>query len=112
MKIKRIVAAFGLLTAGLSSHAHAADVDFARFLATPAGAAGVAAAVAGLGQCDSPISWDYAFDPETDRQNSDHLYLICQHYDEDDEEMYDKGVIAKFLFWNDQPHLESLTYLP
>ncbi|MBO0344927.1 hypothetical protein [Roseibium limicola] len=87
-------------------------VDFNRFLATPAGAAGLAAAVVGLGHCDTPLSWGAAWDDEIGDENNDHLFVACQYIDASDEEMYDKSVVAKFNFWDGKPTLASLTYLP
>ncbi|WP_417680501.1 hypothetical protein [Roseibium sp.] len=114
MTFKMTAAAGSLFLTMLAGQAQAADVDFARFLATPAGASGVAAAVAGLGKCDTPLSWGYAYDEALDRENTDHLFAACQ-FDpdwEEGEELYDKSVIAKFMFLEGQPYLESLTYLP
>lgn len=92
--------------------ASAQTIDFSRFLATPAGAAAVSAAVAGLGTCDTPLAWDYAYDEATGGPNPDHLFVGCQYLDNSDEEMYDKSVIAKFQFWDGKPVLDSLAYLP
>ncbi|MEP0232927.1 hypothetical protein [Roseibium sp.] len=96
----------------LSGAAKAADVDFTRFLASSSGAAGVAAAVAGLGHCDTPLSWEYAHDENLGKVNPDHLLVACQYKDPDDEEFYDKSVTARFMFWDGDPVLDSLNYLP
>ena len=92
--------------------AQAQDVDFKRFLSSSAGAAGVAAAVAGLGQCDTELWWGISYDEAIGTENPDHLFVSCQYYDKEDESMYDKSVVAKFMFWDGKPTLESLTYLP
>lgn len=109
--------ATGYLAIGLAamvsiSTSRADAVDFARFLASPAGAAGVAAAVAGLGQCDTPMSWSPGFDPSNGDPDSDSIMVACQYQDMDDEEFYDKGVVARFQFWDGTPVLQDLTYLP
>lgn len=114
MSLKSTAVAGSLLLTMLAGHAQAADVDFTRFLATPAGASGMAAAVAGLGKCDTPLSWGYSYDEALGRENKDHLFVACQ-YDpdwEEGDELYDKSVIAKFMFLEGRPSLESLTYLP
>ncbi|WP_346894718.1 hypothetical protein [uncultured Roseibium sp.] len=114
MTFKMTAAAGSFLLSMIVGHAQAADVDFTRFLATPAGASGIAAAVAGLGHCDTPLSWGYAYDESLDRENTDHLFVACQ-FDpdwEEGDELYDKSVIAKFMFLEGEPSLESLSYLP
>lgn len=108
-KLAAMPVAIALMASG---PARAADVDFARFLATPAGAAGVAAAVAGLGRCDSALAWGFAHDEATGAENRDHLFVGCQYEDAGDGEMYDKSVVAKFRFPDGRPELDSLTYLP
>lgn len=92
--------------------ARAESVDLARFLASPAGAAGVAAAVAGLGQCDTPMSWSPGFDPANGEPDPNSIMVACQYKDMQDEEFYDKSVVAKFQFWDGAPFLQRLTYLP
>lgn len=92
--------------------ARADSVDFARFLASPAGAAGVAAAVAGLGHCDTPLTWSAGMDPFNGNPDPDAIMVGCEYRDVEDEEFYGKSVVAKFQFWNGTPVLEGLTYLP
>ncbi|GGB59191.1 hypothetical protein GCM10011316_34040 [Roseibium aquae] len=92
--------------------ASAEDVDFGRFLTTASGASGVAAALAGLGTCDTEIWHGYAYDEAAGTENKDHLFFACQYLDKEDEQMYDKSVVAKFQFWDNKAVLESLTYLP
>jgi hypothetical protein len=104
--------AIGLAAMTSISTARADTVDFARFLASPAGAAGVAAAVAGLGQCDTPMSWSPGFDLSSGDPDPDSIMVACQYQDMDDEEFYDKGVVARFQFWDGNPVLRDLTYLP
>ncbi|WP_417689902.1 hypothetical protein [Roseibium sp.] len=112
MRILKLAASCCLVTALAAGGAKGQEVDFKRFLASPAGAAGVAAAVAGLGQCDTELWWGISYDEAMGKENPDHLFVSCQYYDKEDETMYDKSVVAKFLFWDDKPVLESLTYLP
>ncbi|WP_340159919.1 hypothetical protein [uncultured Hoeflea sp.] len=104
--------AIGLAAMVSVSTARAETVDFARFLASPAGAAGIAAAVAGLGQCDTPLSWSQGFNPSNGDPDPDSLMVACQYQDLDDEEFYDKSVVARFQFWDGMPVLQELTYLP
>lgn len=102
----------GLAVMAFVPAARAQSVDFQRFLASPAGAAGIAAAVAGLGQCDTPLSWSPGFDPSNGDPDPEAIMVSCQYQDVDDEEFYDKSVIAKFAFWDGTPVLQKLTYLP
>jgi len=102
----------GLASMACIPAARAETVDFARFLASPAGAAGVAAAVAGLGHCDTPISWSPGFDPSNGEADPDSIMIACQYKDMEDEEFYDKSVVAKFQFWDGMPVLQGLDYLP
>jgi len=104
--------AIGLAAMASISTARAETIDFARFLASPGGAAGVAAAVAGLGQCDTPMSWSPGFDPSNGNADPDSIMVACQYKDMEDEEFYDKSVVAKFQFWDGVPFLQELTYLP
>ena len=92
--------------------ARAETVDFARFLASPAGAAGVAAAVAGLGQCDTPMSWSPGFDPSNGEPDPDAIMVACQDKDVEEDDFFNKSVVAKFEFWGGVPFLQGLTYLP
>ncbi len=112
MNILKWAAACGLAVISVTGAAQAQDVDFKRFLSSPAGAAGVAAAVAGLGKCDTELWWGLSYDETIERENPDHLFVACQYYDKEDESMYDKSVVAKFMFWDGKPVLDSLTYLP
>ncbi len=114
MYLKKMTLSISLMAGVLAAGpAVADDVDLKRFLSTSAGASGVAAAVAGLGQCDSELWWGIAYDPELDNDNPDHLFVACQYKDQDDGEMYDKSVVAKFLFLEGKPlNLQSLIYLP
>lgn len=107
----KTIAAACILNAGLASGAFAGEVDFERFLATPAGAAGVAAMVAGLGNCDGPINWDYAYDEAAGKVSEDMLFAGCEETVEGEDGPFEKSVVAKFQFWNG-PMLESMTYLP
>ncbi|MCK7615663.1 hypothetical protein [Roseibium sediminicola] len=94
--------------------AGAADVDFARFMASASGAAGLSAAISSLGQCDTAPQWAISYDPEIDGDNPNHVYVGCQ-YDPDWEEgtdLYDKGILAKFVESEQGPVLVSLTQLP
>ncbi|WP_420408826.1 hypothetical protein [Hoeflea sp.] len=112
MKIAAGYLALGLAAAASTSTARAETIDFARFLASPAGAAGIAAAVAGLGRCDTPLSWSPGFDPSNGEPDPDAVMVACQYQDMDDEEFYEKSVVARFQFWDGTPVLQELTYLP
>jgi len=112
MKFTSGYLALGLAAMVSISTARAETIDFARFLASPAGAAGVAAAVAGLGQCDTPLSWSPGFNPSNGDPDLDSFMVACQYQDMDDEEFYDKSVVARFQFWDGKPVLQELTYLP
>ncbi|MEJ8475490.1 hypothetical protein [Roseibium algae] len=112
MKKTAKYALFGFAAACLSSAAQAESVDFERFLSSPAGAAGIAAAVAGLGECDTPLNWAPGFDPMNGTLDPNAVSVSCQYKDIDDEEFYDKSVTAKFHFWDETPTLDSLVYLP
>ncbi|MEP4033150.1 hypothetical protein [Roseibium polysiphoniae] len=113
MTIKSIAAGLCLFALAASGSARADDVDFARFMKYPAGASGIAAAIGGLGNCDTPLWWGYAYDEAKGAENKDHLFFACQFYDRVEEDMFDKSVVAKFVFWDDKlVQLESLTYLP
>ncbi|WP_150525903.1 hypothetical protein [Roseibium sediminis] len=111
MTVRSIGLALGL-TLFAAAPAAAEGVDFGRFLTTASGASGVAAALAGLGSCDTEIWHGYAYDEATGAENKDHLYFACQYFDKEDEQMYDKSVVAKFMFWDKKAVLDSLTYLP
>ncbi|EFO30671.1 conserved hypothetical protein [Roseibium sp. TrichSKD4] len=111
MNFRSIGLALGLSVLAVAPLA-AQDVDFGRFLTTASGVSGVAAALTGLGTCDTEIWHGYAYDEATGSENKDHLYFACQYYDKEDEQMYDKSVVAKFQFWDKKAVLESLTYLP
>lgn len=104
-----------MLTAFLSAApVHAADVDFERFMSSPSGAAGLSAAISSLGECDTRPAWSLSFDPDIDRDNPNHVYVGCQ-YDpewEEGDDLYDKGILAKFLELEGVLTLESLTQLP
>lgn len=94
--------------------AFAAGPDFTRFLSSASGAAGLAAAMATLGACDTVPEWSLYYDEEIGADNPNHLYVGCQ-YDpdwEEGDELYDKGVVAKFQEFEGVMYLESLTQLP
>lgn len=107
----KTVATTCVLSAALVSGAMAEEVDFKRFLATPAGASGVAAMVAGLGRCDGAINWGYAYDEAAGKVSQDMLFAGCEETVEGEDDPFEKSVVARFQFWNG-PMLESLTYLP
>ena len=113
---KAIFAAVTLLAAGSTftgpALADTARVDFVRFLSTPAGAAGVAAAVAGLGTCDTPINWEYGYDEELGKVSADVLFLGCTETIDGEDDPFEKSVVAKFMFLDGKPSLVSLQYLP
>ncbi|SDU31138.1 hypothetical protein [Stappia sp. ES.058] len=111
MRFVKTFAGACVLSATLVSGAMADEVDFKRFLATPAGAAGVAAMVAGLGKCDGPINWDYAYDEAAGQVSRDMLFAGCEETVAGEDDLFEKSVVARFQFW-DGPTLESLTYLP
>lgn len=105
---------FAIAVIGASSPAIAADPDFKAILSSPSGAAGLAAAISSLGQCDTKPEWTISYDPDIDKENPNHVYVGCQ-YDPDWEEgndLYDKGVLAKFIEAEGVYLLESLTLLP
>ncbi|WP_321502690.1 hypothetical protein [Breoghania sp.] len=113
---KAILAAAVLLACGPvlkgTASAATAQVDFKRFLSTPAGAAGVAAAVAGLGTCDTPINWEYGFDETLGDVSTDVLFLGCTETIDGEDDPFEKSVVAKFMFLDGKPSLVSLQYLP
>ncbi len=92
----------------------AADVDFGRFMASPSGAAGLSAAISSLGACDTRPVWSLSYDPDIDGDNPNHVYVGCQ-YDpewEEGDDLYDKGILAKFFELDGVLTLDSLTQLP
>lgn len=112
MKLAAKCLLLGLASMACIPAARADTVDFARFLASPAGAVGVAAAVAGLGQCDTPMSWSPGFDPSNGEPDPDSIMVACQYKDIEEDDFFDKSVVAKFEFWGGAPFLQGLTYLP
>lgn len=92
----------------------AAEPDFSRFMASPSGAAGLSAAIGSLGPCATTPQWSLGFDPDLDKENPNHVYVGCQYDPGGDEagELYDKGVLAKFVDYGGVLYLESLTQLP
>lgn len=107
---------FAIAVAGvqMAGPAFAAEPDFKRFLTSASGAAGLAAAMATLGDCDTLPEWSLYYDEQLGAENPNHVYVGCQ-YDPDWEEgneLYDKGVVAKFQEFEGVMYLESLTQLP
>lgn len=114
MFIKPIYYTHVLIFFFMSGPAFAADVDFQRFMSSASGAAGLSAAISSLGACATTPSWELGYDPEIDGENPNHVYVGCQ-YDpdwEEGDELYDKGVLAKFTELEGGLFLESLTPLP
>lgn len=112
--ISRAFAVAAMVLGVSSGPVLAAEPDFARFMASPSGAAGLSAAIGSLGPCATPPQWSLGFDPDLDKENPNHVYVGCQ-YDpggEDAGELYDKGVLAKFVNYGGVLYLESLTQLP
>lgn len=90
MRFVKTFAGACVLSATLVSGAMADEVDFKRFLATPAGAAGVAAMVAGLGKCDGPINWDYAYDEAAGQVSRDMLFAGCEETVAGEDDLFEK----------------------
>ncbi|MES0882813.1 hypothetical protein [Roseibium sp. SCP14] len=114
MFFRPIRVSLALALIGASSPAFATDPDFKAILSSPSGASGLAAAISSLGQCNTKPEWTISYDPDTDKENPNHVYVGCQ-YDPDWEEgndLYDKGVLAKFIEAEGVYYLESLTSLP
>ncbi|MEM9631028.1 MAG: hypothetical protein AAGA50_06870 [Pseudomonadota bacterium] len=114
MYFRPMCLSLALILIGEWSPAKAADPDFKAILSSPSGAAGLSAAISSLGRCDTKPEWAISYDPDIDKENPNHVYVGCQ-FDPDWEEgndLYDKGVLAKFIEADGVYYLESLTSLP
>ncbi|MCX2722146.1 hypothetical protein [Roseibium salinum] len=83
-------------------------------MSSATGAAGLSAAISSLGACDTTPVWSLSYDPDIGAENPNHVYVGCQ-YDpdwEEGDELYDKGILARFVDLDGTLYLESLTQLP
>ncbi|WP_428650175.1 hypothetical protein [Roseibium sp.] len=83
-------------------------------MASPSGAAGLSAAISSLGACATTPAWSLSYDPDIGADNPNHVYVGCQ-YDpewEEGDDLYDKGILAKFVDYEGVLFLQSLTQLP